>query len=163
MLDRITATPDDDAPRLVYADWLQEHGADEKAEYIRAVVALSHPPEDLELVERCVELAAVLDAQWCQAVGGRFEVVIEGFPAALLFAHAFQTLMNLVVREPVRLWFPGEPVRLQAHLTREDAEAYVRMFPRLLPQFSDDERSRVRLFVRPMTAGPTLFAPGEPE
>jgi len=34
-LDAIFAAPDDDAPRLVYADWLEEHGQPEYAELIR--------------------------------------------------------------------------------------------------------------------------------
>lgn len=31
----IRANPDDDTPRLVYADWLQEHGDEDRAEFIR--------------------------------------------------------------------------------------------------------------------------------
>jgi uncharacterized protein (TIGR02996 family) len=31
----IIASPDDDAPRLIYADWLDEHGAEARAELIR--------------------------------------------------------------------------------------------------------------------------------
>jgi uncharacterized protein (TIGR02996 family) len=34
-LQAILAAPDDDAPRLVYADWLEEHGQPEQAEFIR--------------------------------------------------------------------------------------------------------------------------------
>src|SRR5262249_22464510 len=35
LLRAIIANPDDDTPRLVYADWLQEHDDPERAEYIR--------------------------------------------------------------------------------------------------------------------------------
>src|SRR4051812_48307025 len=31
----IAANPDDDTPRLIFADWLQEHGEDDRAEFIR--------------------------------------------------------------------------------------------------------------------------------
>lgn len=31
----IRETPDDDAPRLIYADWLEEHGQADRAEFIR--------------------------------------------------------------------------------------------------------------------------------
>lgn len=31
----ILANPDDDVPRLIYADWLEEHGWSERAEFIR--------------------------------------------------------------------------------------------------------------------------------
>src|SRR5689334_13851092 len=35
LLAAIVAAPDDDAPRLVYADWLDEHGDPDRAEFIR--------------------------------------------------------------------------------------------------------------------------------
>jgi uncharacterized protein (TIGR02996 family) len=35
-LEAIIASPEDDAPRLVYADWLDEHGDAARAEFIRA-------------------------------------------------------------------------------------------------------------------------------
>ena len=34
-LDAIFDHPDDDTPRLVYADWLQEHGQEDYAQFIR--------------------------------------------------------------------------------------------------------------------------------
>jgi uncharacterized protein (TIGR02996 family) len=40
LLDAIRAAPDDDAPRLVYADWLEENGQPERAEFIRVQCAL---------------------------------------------------------------------------------------------------------------------------
>jgi uncharacterized protein (TIGR02996 family) len=38
LLAAIRAAPDDDAPRLIYADWLDEHGQPERAEFIRLSV-----------------------------------------------------------------------------------------------------------------------------
>ena len=35
LLSRIIADPDDDQPRLVYADWLDDHGHAEHAEHVR--------------------------------------------------------------------------------------------------------------------------------
>jgi uncharacterized protein (TIGR02996 family) len=43
-LKEICASPDDDAPRLVYADWLDDHGEQERAEFIRAQIELAQPP-----------------------------------------------------------------------------------------------------------------------
>jgi uncharacterized protein (TIGR02996 family) len=40
----IIANVDDDAPRLVYADWLEEHGDADRAEFIRAQCELAQPP-----------------------------------------------------------------------------------------------------------------------
>src|SRR5262245_45122502 len=39
-LQRIRAYPDDDAPRLVFADWLDEHG-DPRGAFIRVQLALA--------------------------------------------------------------------------------------------------------------------------
>lgn len=42
-LDMIRAHPDDDGPRLVYADWLDEHGECDRAEFIRASITAEQP------------------------------------------------------------------------------------------------------------------------
>jgi uncharacterized protein (TIGR02996 family) len=42
-LRAIGAAPADDAPRLVYADWLDEHGQPERAEFIRVQCELARP------------------------------------------------------------------------------------------------------------------------
>jgi uncharacterized protein (TIGR02996 family) len=47
----IKANPDDDLPRLVAADWLQEHGEDERAEWIR--VSLELAKCDRAACDRC--------------------------------------------------------------------------------------------------------------
>src|SRR5262249_51837097 len=41
LLRALCEAPDDDAPRLVYADWLEEHGRLMRAELIRAQVELA--------------------------------------------------------------------------------------------------------------------------
>ena len=43
-LAAIIAQPDDDTVRLVFADWLQEHGQPERAEFIRLQIRESHVP-----------------------------------------------------------------------------------------------------------------------
>ena len=42
----IRAHPDEDTPRLVYADWLQEHGDGIRAEFIRLQCAIARQPTD---------------------------------------------------------------------------------------------------------------------
>ncbi len=42
----IRAHPLDDVPRLVYADWLQEHGDEVRAEFIRLQCAIARAPTD---------------------------------------------------------------------------------------------------------------------
>jgi uncharacterized protein (TIGR02996 family) len=57
-LAAIVEAPDDDAPRLVFADWLEDHGEVERAEFIRVQCDLARRPADdpsrpaLELRER---------------------------------------------------------------------------------------------------------------
>jgi uncharacterized protein (TIGR02996 family) len=43
----IRAHPDDDTPRLVYADWLQENGDEARAEFIRTQIESAKLPSDL--------------------------------------------------------------------------------------------------------------------
>ena len=43
-LHAICENPQDDAPRLIYADWLEEHGQLERTEFIRAQIELAKPP-----------------------------------------------------------------------------------------------------------------------
>src|SRR5436190_7936139 len=51
----ILADPESDTPRLVYADWLEEQGESERAEFIRVQVELAKLAED---DPRCAELKA---------------------------------------------------------------------------------------------------------
>src|SRR4051812_30955169 len=46
-LGAILEAPDDDVPRLIYADWLEERG-DPRAEFIRAQCTLAQLPADDE-------------------------------------------------------------------------------------------------------------------
>jgi uncharacterized protein (TIGR02996 family) len=64
LLAAITSEPDDDTPRLVYADWLQENGESDRAEYIRIRCRLAHlkagTPEAKRLQGRSVKLSDTL-------------------------------------------------------------------------------------------------------
>ena len=62
-LDAIRESPDDDAPRLVYADWLTDNGDPQRAEFIRAQVRLARLPEDSEERWELEDRAADLYAQ----------------------------------------------------------------------------------------------------
>ena len=67
-LQAVIADPDDDAPRLIYADWLDENGESERAEFIRVQCHLARMGNDdqrrAELVSRERELLAAHDALW---------------------------------------------------------------------------------------------------
>ncbi len=68
-LDRIFAAPDDDLPRLVYADWLEENNQAIYAEYIRLDCKLEHresmlPERRKKLRLRRHELRLRLQEEW---------------------------------------------------------------------------------------------------
>lgn len=49
----ILADPDDDTPRLVYADWLQEEGDDDRAEFIRVQCRIADINAGIQSAEDC--------------------------------------------------------------------------------------------------------------
>jgi uncharacterized protein (TIGR02996 family) len=150
LLAAIDAAPSDDAPRLVYADWLQERGVEAKAEYLRAVVRLLHAPEDAAVVARCLEVAQGLDPDWRQRVGGRFEVVVQGSGPLLLLAHIFRAIVKLAHQESMGLWQMGQPVPIRRNLTREDAEQITRSYGLDLSKSAGPDRPPIKVTVRPM-------------
>jgi len=62
LLAAIRAAPDDDAPRLVYADWLDEHAQPERAEFIRVQCALARTADPALRCREAELLAAHHDA-----------------------------------------------------------------------------------------------------
>ncbi len=72
----IIADPDDDTARLVYADWLQENGRPERAEFIRAQIeaARAEPfsPKARDAAKRANALLEPRSKQWTQHLHGGF-------------------------------------------------------------------------------------------
>lgn len=104
-LTAICVDPFDDTPRLVYADWLDEHRQPERAEFIRtqielakmACVLMQHPPpcgptragpkcEQLRRRSQLLLDAAVGKGGWADATGGTI-----GLPmgSAVIWARGF--------------------------------------------------------------------------
>ena len=46
LLRAVRAHPDDDTPRLVYADWLDEHGDPRRAEFVRVQCRIARADDD---------------------------------------------------------------------------------------------------------------------
>lgn len=68
-LAAILASPVDDSPRLIYADWLEEQGGEpERAEFIRVQCELASPYEEFFPPSRATELRRrqreLLEAHW---------------------------------------------------------------------------------------------------
>jgi uncharacterized protein (TIGR02996 family) len=66
--DRIRDEPTDDGPRLIYADWLAEHGRPDRAEFVRVQCALDRLPDDdprrTDLLQRERLLLEANEARW---------------------------------------------------------------------------------------------------
>ncbi len=95
----VCAAPHDDLPRLVFADWLEENGRSERAEFIRVQCRLANAsPADadyVDLLEREAELKAIL---WRELDADRpalppgigWEPEHRGFAERLRFGHMLQ-------------------------------------------------------------------------
>lgn len=66
LLAAIRAHPDEDTPRLIYADWLDENGQPERAEFIR-LRCLPEPGEEQE--GRAIDLEAQNRGRWLAWLG----------------------------------------------------------------------------------------------
>ena len=68
-LAAITAAPDDDLPRLVFSDWLDENGEPERAAFIRAQVQRAAEfcgPNDAALARTAATAFDTHGEQWCR-------------------------------------------------------------------------------------------------
>src|SRR5436305_3456852 len=67
-LDAIREAPDDDAPRLIFADWLDDHGDGDRAAFIRTQVRLARltpgDPDRLDLTDEADDLMR-RHPEWC--------------------------------------------------------------------------------------------------
>lgn len=68
LLEAVAANPLDDGPRLVFADWAEEHGDPERAEFIRLQIRLAgmdeYDPDFKRLSKRESELLRGNDFRW---------------------------------------------------------------------------------------------------
>ncbi|MFO0824094.1 MAG: TIGR02996 domain-containing protein [Gemmataceae bacterium] len=72
LLAAIIANPDEDTPRLVYADWLDENGQPERAEFIRLQIRsanLPDSPEGLIVKQRVMRLCDKYGVTWLEQLG----------------------------------------------------------------------------------------------
>src|SRR5215475_14572779 len=87
----ICANPDDDTPRLVYADWLDENGDPERAHFIRVQCRLARLRRyDLERYDLEGEEEALLDKH-----GKKWLKPLARVTARVFFRRGFPDLISL--------------------------------------------------------------------
>src|SRR5262245_47643589 len=105
-LRAILAEPSDHTARLVYADWLEEHGDNIRAEFLRLLEGFAPATQEIERSrawrKRLQQLAARLDTVWLAAVSGlRIAVVQVSFRvatgASVSFADALEVSLDCCV------------------------------------------------------------------
>src|SRR4051812_26377180 len=103
----IVAQPDEDTPRLAYADWLDEHADPDRAEFIRVQCRLAEvtpaAPDCIDLHERQKELVARLVHRPLFSWQSN-ERVYFGIPIPERFHTGFSVLSR--GEEPFRRGFP---------------------------------------------------------
>lgn len=113
LLAAIFAAPADDAPRLIYADWLEEHGDDTVAEFIRLrceLVGLHNGDRRWRPLRRRLHWVwDALQVQW-KAQFPRTKLTIEHFPRGIP-TKLVESTGQAIIHESDR-WWPTIPIRI---------------------------------------------------
>src|SRR4051812_45771075 len=95
-IDAILEAPDDDAPRLVFADWLDEYGGDAeraRAEFIRlqceAAKRPAGDPRRADLERREDELLVAHGAEWARGLPGHVNYWTQRIAGELQWQRGF--------------------------------------------------------------------------
>ena len=131
-LQRIRAYPDDDAPRLILADWLEEQGGEHtaRAQFIRVQIALAGlKPNDPRREALIVAERALLEQHHQD-----WEAPLRRLATGLVFRRGFVEELNVDARDFVRYaheLFAAGPIRhlhllnLGGHLPEVLASPYI--------------------------------------
>lgn len=120
-LTAIRGNPADDLPRLIYADWLDEHGHAQKAEYLRLVTEMHR------LFNRLDEVRDGLSVGWTAEVTPYCRVVL------------------LRVPERQNIDDAAHVIRRETGCTQQQAEAIVGSAPAIVAELMPFDAA-VRLF-----------------
>jgi uncharacterized protein (TIGR02996 family) len=132
-LQAVVESPDDDTPRLVYADWLDEHGDAARAEFIRVQVRLAggEPRESDRLRRRERDLLRKHEKEWAAPLHGivRRARFVRGFPERVtLTAESFLAHADTLFRRaPVRHLILTEVGKLLPQIADSPHLAHVRV------------------------------------
>jgi uncharacterized protein (TIGR02996 family) len=137
LLHEILVAPEDDAPRLVYADWLDEHARSDadraRAELIRVECQAARLPDGDERREQLEARAGVLEEahldEWAGPLrpflGGGTPRFQRGFPWVVIGIHKF---IAGAFQEMAAEWFPRAGV-LSLRLTNPGSDKLAKHMP----------------------------------
>jgi uncharacterized protein (TIGR02996 family) len=120
----IVAHADEDTPRLAYADWLDEHGDPDRAEFIRVQCRLAEtPPGDpdwVDLTERQDELVARLKSRLLTDIDDEPDRFYTGTDVLDRYEERFRRGFPYFThcQTSGAEWTPEETARVAADLTR---------------------------------------------
>jgi uncharacterized protein (TIGR02996 family) len=154
-LDAIRTSPDDDTPRLVYADWLEER-SDPRGEFLRLDGAIAQlavaDPRYAEVESRLELLAGVIDRGWLARVGERNELRYDVIRTACPPHLRGIVLLNLCRLRGIQLgspaYFPTRrllevaPGTIERGQRRVDAEAVKQVIANIDRGEFDADRER---------------------
>jgi uncharacterized protein (TIGR02996 family) len=131
LLEAVFATPGDDAPRLVYADWLDEHGEPAQAAFIRAQIELGrHQPDTAEhdrIAENLLGLWDRFIAELTPVVTGDVMLLPSAFRRGLPTVPISIPHVS-VFRDQSPQWWPRLPIRgIAIHMPQWDVGEFVRI------------------------------------
>jgi uncharacterized protein (TIGR02996 family) len=161
----ILDTPGDSAPRLVYADWLEERG-DARAEYLRLLCAITEregmPGNGDGVRARLAELRASLDPAWIARVQPSSATDVWGYSVVCEMARgAFTTVYEAFCTHPN---LRGRRVTLRVVQHPRDAHRFLNaaridaslQHPRIPPLFEVAEHQGRPYAVRQFVEGSDL-------
>ena len=112
-MNMIHADPDDDTPRLIFADWLDENSKPERAEFIRVQIQIAQSRKRrADLLRHQTELLDIYGGEWRAEELGRNVSLNER--SVLMFRRGFLEKAVLTYKEALTYSF-----RLESTLVRE--------------------------------------------
>ena len=136
-LRTICENPEDDATRLVYADWLQENGDEDRAEFIRLQIAYQNQPAEFDpTYARMDELRKRHGQRWRDELPIIRGVTYGQFHRGFIDRVTFQDFDSFAARGDELLWqLPASDVRLlgvrAAHIALLPGNAFARRLTQL--------------------------------
>jgi uncharacterized protein (TIGR02996 family) len=156
----IVAHPEEDAPRLIYADWLDEHGQPDRAEFIRLQCRLARPDvADVRYAAVRARAGDLFRGAWDA------EVVSQHWPGSFAWpASVYRRGFVAEVTLPCSAWLrhgpalvraaPLQVVRLSDREPGENGSATVffwRRWTEPLPAFPSDVPDAIFRLLEPVT------------